>query len=69
MVLMVTEASATYSGPTEKIHDQLSIDANHSDITKFSGPDNQDFLIIRQRIVDMAKRAPEAIKKRFKKGI
>lgn len=67
MVLMVPKASATYSGPTEKKYDQLSIEANHSDMVKFSSTDNQDFIVVRRRIVDLVKKAPEIISKRFTK--
>lgn len=62
---MVSEESATYSGLTKQRSDQLSIDADHSDITKFSHNQNPDFLTIRQRIIEFVGDAPEAIKKRF----
>lgn len=49
----------------EKRYDQLSIDADHSDMTKFSHSQNQDFLTIRERLIELVEDAPEAIKKRF----
>lgn len=65
MVLMVPETSATYSGPTEKRYDQLSIDSDHSNIVKFSDRSNTDFLAVRQRILGFVEEAPAVIEKRF----
>lgn len=62
---MVSAESATYSGPTEKRYDQLSIDADHSNITKFSHSQDQDYLTVRQRLIELVEDAPDAIKKRF----
>lgn len=66
---MVPEASATYAGPTEKTYNQFSIDADHSNIVKFSDCANQDYLNIRQRILGFVEEAPGVIKKRLATSI
>lgn len=54
--MMVPRSSAIYAGKIEKSYDQLSIDADHSDIVKFSDPSNPDYVIIESRIKQLVER-------------
>lgn len=63
--MMVPQTSAIYAGKNEKSYDQLSIDADHSDIVKFSDPSNSDYVIIKSRIKKLVDHAPEVIKERI----
>lgn len=69
MVLMVPKAPATYAGPTEKQYDQLSIDADHSNLVKFSNQADPGYLTIWERITKLVDQAPVAIKRRFEEGM
>jgi hypothetical protein len=64
-VMMVPHTSAIYVGPNEKAYDHLSIDADHSEIVKFSDLSNPDYLIVESRIGKLATQAPTVIKGRF----
>ncbi|OXV10030.1 hypothetical protein Egran_02215 [Elaphomyces granulatus] len=63
-IMMVPRTSTTHAGKFEKSYDQLSIDADHSDLVKFSNPANPDYLIIKSRIKRLVDDAPTVIKKR-----
>ena len=63
--MMVRHTSAIHAGKNEKIYDQLSIDADHSNIVKFSDPSSPDYIIIESRIKELVADAPRVIKKRF----
>lgn len=63
--MMVPQTSAIHVGENEKSYDQLSIDANHSDLVKFSDPSNPDYVIIKSRIKQLVDDAPRVIKKRI----
>lgn len=65
LVRMVTRDSATYSGPNEKIYQQLNIDADHSDIVKFGSRSNFDYMTVRSKIRECVEEAPRAIEGRF----
>jgi hypothetical protein len=62
---MVPQTSAIHAGKNEKSYDQLSIDADHSDLVKFSNPSNPDYLIIKSRIERLVDDAPRVIKERI----
>jgi hypothetical protein len=62
--MMVPQTSAIYAGKIEKSYNQLSIDANHSEIVKFSDPSNPDYVIIRLRIKQLVDDAPRVIEER-----
>ena len=62
---MVPHTSAIYAGKNEKAYDQLSINADHSGIVKFSDPSDQDYVIIESRINELVADAPKVIKERF----
>jgi hypothetical protein len=64
-VMMVPQTSATHAGKNEKIYDQLSIDADHSDMVKFSDPSNPDYVIIASRIKQLVADAPRVIHERI----
>ncbi|KAL7789036.1 hypothetical protein V8C37DRAFT_387023 [Trichoderma ceciliae] len=64
-VMMVPHTSAIHAGPNEKSHDQLSINADHSEIVKFSNPSDPDYLIIESRMRELVANAPGVIKERF----
>jgi hypothetical protein len=63
-VMMVPRTSAIYAGKNEKSYDQLSIDADHSAIVKFSDPSNPDYIMIEKRIMQLVERALIVIKQR-----
>jgi hypothetical protein len=63
--MMVPQTSAIYAGKIEQPHNQLSIDADHSDIVKFSDPSNPDYVIIESRIKLLVKNAPRVIEERI----
>jgi hypothetical protein len=63
--MMVPHTSAIYVGKNERDYDQLPIDADHSNIVKFSDPSDQYYLIIEGRIKELVADAPRVIKKRF----
>lgn len=63
--MMVPFTSAIYAGKDEKSYDQLSINANHSDIVKFSDPANHDYVIIERRIQKLVEDARSVINDRF----
>ncbi|KAJ4859789.1 NACHT domain-containing protein [Trichoderma breve] len=64
-VMMVPQNSAIYAGPNEKSYDQLPIEADHSEIVKFSDASNSDYIIIQSRIAKWVKKAPAVIRERF----
>ncbi|KAF2181720.1 hypothetical protein K469DRAFT_588829, partial [Zopfia rhizophila CBS 207.26] len=64
-VMMVPHTSAIYAGKNEEVYDQLSINADHSGIVKFSDPSNHNYLIIESRITKLAADAHRIIKDRF----
>jgi len=61
---MVTKVSATRSAPREEFYDQLPIDADNSNMVKFSSQ-SEDYGTISRRIVSHVKEAPMVIGKRF----
>jgi hypothetical protein len=62
---MVPQTSAISAGKIERSYDQLSIDADHSDIVKFSDPSNPDYVIIKSRIMRLVGDAPRVIQERI----
>ncbi|KAH8667741.1 hypothetical protein BGZ61DRAFT_365055 [Ilyonectria robusta] len=64
-VMMVPVTSATNSGPNEKAYDRLSIDADHSNIVKFSDQSDEDYVIIESRIRRLVADAPGVIRDRL----
>ncbi|KAL6821770.1 hypothetical protein J3E69DRAFT_367941 [Trichoderma sp. SZMC 28015] len=66
-VMMVPQNSAIYAGPNEKPYDQLPIEADHSEIVKFSDTSNSDFIIVQSRIEKWVKKAPAVVRERFRR--
>lgn len=69
--MMVPKVSATYASINEKKYDQLPINADHSNIVKFSDSSDDDYVIIQSRIRQCVNDAPRVIQVRFaghKKG-
>lgn len=64
-VMMVPESSAIYAGRNEQPYDQLPVEADHSEIVKFSDVSNSDYIIIQSRINKWVQRAPAVIQERF----
>lgn len=58
--MMVPQFSALHAGKNEKQYDQLSIDADHSDIIKFDFS-QPEYLIIASRIKQLIGQAPAVI--------
>ncbi|KAL6695606.1 hypothetical protein J3F84DRAFT_408618 [Trichoderma pleuroticola] len=66
-VMMVPQNSAIYAGPNEKPYDQLPIEADHSEIVKFSDTSDSDYIIIQSRIQKWVQKAPAVIRERFRR--
>ncbi|KAL5349520.1 hypothetical protein ACLOAV_005815 [Pseudogymnoascus australis] len=64
-VMMVPKVSATYASLNEKKYDQLPINADHSNIVKFSDSSDDNYVIIQSRMRQCVKDAPRAIRERF----
>ena len=62
--MMVPKASAVHAGKFAKPDDELPIDADHSNIVKFSDPSDPDYVIIKTRITRLVDDAPRVIKQR-----
>ena len=62
---MVPQGSATHAGKNEKTYDQLSIDADHSTIVKFSDPYDQDYTNMQSRLQKLVTNAPNVIQGRI----
>jgi hypothetical protein len=68
MLRMVTSDSATWALPTEAIHMQIPIDADHSTMVKFSDNYDSHYIIVRNRLYECVKKAPGIIENRLAKG-
>jgi hypothetical protein len=68
MVRMVTADSATWALPTEAIHMQIPIDADHSTMVKFSDNYDTHYVTVRDRLYECVKRAPSIIENRLARG-
>ena len=68
MVRMVTSDSATWALPTEAIHMQIPIDADHSTMVKFSDNSDPDYSTVRDRLYECVKKAPGIIENRVARG-
>jgi hypothetical protein len=54
MVLMVPQISAIHAGKYDAACDQLSIDEDHSGITKFDAPSDPNYVMIKARLRECA---------------
>jgi hypothetical protein len=64
-IMMVSKPSAIHASRGEKDYNQIPIDADHSDIVKFSDPSDAGYGIIESRMRELVARAPGVIKERF----
>jgi len=64
---MVTEASATWASPREKLHNQIPIDADHSAIVKLADPDDPHYQMVEGRLKDCVRKASTLVKNRLAK--
>jgi len=65
MVRVVTRESATFALPTEPIHMQLGIDADHSSMVKFADNSDHHYIRVRDRLSECVRNAPSIIEARF----
>jgi hypothetical protein len=63
--MLVEYTSATYAGPNERNYDQLSIDADHSDIVKFDDPSNPYYVVVAERVRKLVVLGPEVLANRL----
>lgn len=63
--MLVEHTSATHAGPNEKNHDQLSIDADHSDIVKFDDESNHNYVVVAERICNLVSLGPTVLAERL----
>ncbi|KAI1744083.1 hypothetical protein F4680DRAFT_444115 [Xylaria scruposa] len=63
--ILVEHTSATHAGPDEKNYDQLSIDADHSDIVKFDNPSNPYYVVVVERLRKLVTLGPEVLAERL----
>jgi hypothetical protein len=66
---MVTSDSATWALPTEAIHMQIPIDADHSAMVKFSDNYDPHYITVRDRLCEYVKNAPSIIENRLARGV
>lgn len=67
MIRVVTQDSATYALPTDPIHMQLGIDADHLSMVKFTDPFDHRYSIIRERLSQCVAKAPGIVEARVPK--
>ncbi|KAF8533194.1 hypothetical protein BDD12DRAFT_947879 [Trichophaea hybrida] len=65
MVRMVTEESATCALPTEPTHMQIPIDADHSNMVKFTDNQSDAYIRVWKRLEQSVKEAPSIVENRL----
>jgi hypothetical protein len=60
---IVNKDSALMNFPGER---QVPMEGDHSRICKFTGPDDHLYILVRSRIQDLARKAPDAVSTKFK---
>ena len=65
MIRLVTQESATFALPTEAMHQQIAIDADHSKMVKFTNRYDQSYKIVEGRLSECVKEAPNIIEARL----
>lgn len=63
--MLVEHTSATHSSHVEKPHNQISINADHSDIVKFTREDDPDYVTVASRIKTLVRDGPDVVRARF----
>jgi hypothetical protein len=67
MVRIVTEESATWALPTETRYMRKPIDADHSDMVKFTDESDRHYMTVLDRLHDCVEKAPGILKNRLAK--
>jgi hypothetical protein len=67
MVRLVTQESATWLLPTEATHMQIPIDADHSNMVKFSDNNDRHYITVRDRLYECMRKAPGIIEDHLSK--
>jgi len=65
MIRVVTRESATLALPTEAIHMQIGIDADHSNMVKFTDNCDHHYITVRDRLLDCVGSASGIIEARL----
>ncbi|KAA8894431.1 hypothetical protein FN846DRAFT_819409 [Sphaerosporella brunnea] len=65
MVRIVTEESATWALPTEARYMRIPIDADHSDMVKFTDHDDRHYMTVLNRLHECVGKAPGIIENRL----
>jgi hypothetical protein len=68
MVRIVTEESATWALPTEANYGRIPIDANHSDMVKFTDRNDRHYMTVLERLHGCVGKARGVIENRLAKG-
>ncbi|KAA8913656.1 hypothetical protein FN846DRAFT_929114 [Sphaerosporella brunnea] len=65
MIRVVSQESATFALPTEAIHMQVPIDADHSNMVKFADKADPNYIPVRDRLSDYVAKAPGILETRL----
>jgi hypothetical protein len=68
MIRVVTSDSATWALPTEAIHMQIPIDADHFAMVKYSDNSDHHYRTVRDRLYECVKKAHGVIENRLARG-
>jgi len=69
MIRVVTQESATFALPNEAIHQQIAIDANHSDMVKFADNCDHHYITVRERLSECVGNALSIIEARLASAV
>jgi hypothetical protein len=58
-VRIVTKESATWFMSEEDVHNQISVNSDHSNLVKFTSRIDENYLAVSSKMRDMVKKAPE----------
>jgi hypothetical protein len=61
LIRLVTMESATYAVPKEAFHDQISLDADHSEMVKYDLPSEERYIAVLMRLKECVQRVPEFV--------
>lgn len=62
---LVTQESATWAIPSEALHDQVPIDADHSAMVKFTDRADRNYLSAVQRLKECVEHAADIVGQRL----
>jgi hypothetical protein len=69
MLRVVTRESATFALPTEAFHMQLGINADHTNMVKFTDGFDPNYTRVRDRLSECVKNAPRILEARWRKKV